>query len=420
MIMGSGETAPTMVRTHRQVLADTYADGQSGPAVLLDTPFGFQVNADELVARTLTYFADSVGQQLDVGSWRRRDAPTAEREGTLALLQRARWVFAGPGSPTYALRQWRDTPLPAALADVAQRGGTVVVGSAAAVTVGMFAVPVYEIYKAGADPEWASGLDLLRQLTGIPAVVVPHYDNREGGSYDTRFCYLGEERLSRLEADLPEDVGVLGVDEHTALLLDLTAGTATVAGSGVVTVRRRGDSRLLDSGTVLSIDELRDLLRAADGAVPVVAAGHALPVPAAAAAPPGSPAPASLREAADHARALAEESLEQRDAAGCAAAILDLESALSDWRADTLQSDDAEYARRVLRSLVVRLGELAQIGVRDPAAVLGPFVELLLEWRAQSRAAKDFATADRLRDRLDAAGVEVRDTPGGMTWQLRG
>ena len=43
----------------------------------------------------------------------------------------------------------------------------------------------------------------------------------------------------RLEGELPDDVGVLGVDEHTALLVDLEARTARVAGNGVVTVRRR-------------------------------------------------------------------------------------------------------------------------------------------------------------------------------------
>ena len=43
----------------------------------------------------------------------------------------------------------------------------------------------------------------------------------------------------------------------------------------------------------------------------------------------------------------------------------------------------------------------------------------LLEQRQTARAAKDFATADALRDRLTAAGVEVEDTPAGPTWGLR-
>ena len=51
--------------------------------------------------------------------------------------------------------------------------------------------------------------------------MVPHYDNAEGGNHDTRFCYMGERRLSLLEAQLPEGVFILGVDEHTGLILDL-------------------------------------------------------------------------------------------------------------------------------------------------------------------------------------------------------
>jgi hypothetical protein len=108
--------------------------------------------------------------------------------------------------------------LPDALADVVTRGGTLVLGSAAAVTLGTQAIPVYEIYKAGEPARWVDGLDLLGRLTGIRAAVVPHYDNAEGGSHDTRFCYLGEQRLAALEHSLPDDVGVLGVDEHTALI----------------------------------------------------------------------------------------------------------------------------------------------------------------------------------------------------------
>ena len=43
----------------------------------------------------------------------------------------------------------------------------------------------------------------------------------------------------------------------------------------------------------------------------------------------------------------------------------------------------------------------------------------LLEQRQAARAARDFSTADALRDRLTAAGVEVEDTPTGPTWNLR-
>ncbi len=62
--------------------------------------------------------------------------------------------------------------------------------------------------------------------------MIPHFDNREGGRHDTRYCYLGSQRLEAMEADLPLDVGVLGVDEHTAVVVDTADGTATVHGAG--------------------------------------------------------------------------------------------------------------------------------------------------------------------------------------------
>jgi hypothetical protein len=76
VIMGSGETAPTMVPVHREVFANT----PPGPAVMLDTTFGFQLNADDLVARSRRYFADSVGKDVEAARWRNRDEPALQRE----------------------------------------------------------------------------------------------------------------------------------------------------------------------------------------------------------------------------------------------------------------------------------------------------------------------------------------------------
>ena len=89
--------------------------------------------------------------------------------------------------------------------------------------LGRFTIPVYEVYKVGEAPRWLPGLDLLAPL-GLPVAVVPHYDNAEGGNHDTRFCYMGERRLRVLEAELPDEVFILGVDGHTALVMDLDAG----------------------------------------------------------------------------------------------------------------------------------------------------------------------------------------------------
>ncbi len=416
VVMGSGETAPTMVKVHRAVF-DT---SPPGPAVMLDTPFAFQMNRSELVARTVAYFAQSLGQAVEVAAWSGAEAPV-EQEKSLALVDRASWVFAGPGSPSYALRRWRDTPVPAALAGVVRRGGTVVLGSAAALTLGSHAVPVYEIYKVGADPEWLPGLDLLGELTGVAAAVVPHYDNKEGATHDTRFCYLGEERLVALEAQLPDEVGVLGVDEHTAAVIDIEARTLTVAGNGVVSVRRRGDTRTFAAGESVDLDVLSAMLRGADLAVVGVSSTRAVSAPAAAAGAvsvDGDGEPLSLRAAADQARADFEAAMGRRDVDGCVAAVLSLEQALAAWQADTLQSDDADEARRVLRALVVRLGELAEQGAGDPAEKVAPFVDALLAVRAAARASKDFGTSDLVRDRLVDAGVEVRDGAEGTSWTL--
>jgi hypothetical protein len=426
VVMGSGETAPTLVPVHREIFARTReVTGRDVVGAFIDTPFGFQLNADELTERTLGYFADSVGQPVRTARWRRADEPLVDRERAMALLQQADWAFSGPGSPTYALREWASTEVPQALADVPRRGGTLVLGSAAAVTLGSHTIPVYEIYKAGQRPHWLPGLDLLGTLTGLRAAVVPHYDNAEGGSHDTRFCYLGEPRLARLEDELPDDVGVLGVDEHTALWFDLAAGSARVLGRGRVTVRRRGASTTFGAGEVLPVERLDTLLRggsasgAAAGPEPASdqPAGSLSEVAAGPEPAPDQPA-GSLSEVAAGAQRSFETALAGRDVSGCVTAILLLEQAIRDWSADMLLSDDGPAARRTLRSLVVRLGEVAEVGARDPQTAVAPYVEALLEVRAIARAAKDYPTSDLVRDRLVAAGVEVQDTPDGASWSL--
>ncbi|ONM47655.1 cysteine--tRNA ligase [Nocardia donostiensis] len=51
-------------------------------------------------------------------------------------------------------------------------------------------------------------------------------------------------------------------------------------------------------------------------------------------------------------------------------------------------------------------------------AALDVLVGAELERRQQARVAKDWATADAVRDRLQAAGIEVTDTPDGPEWSL--
>src|SRR3974390_3391752 len=140
-VMGSGEVAPAMAKVHR-ALFDRF-DGVV-PAVILDTPYGFQENADELSARTVEFFATSVGSPVDVASYRSADADAVTAATALARIRDARDGMGGPGSPSYALRQWAGGPIPDALADKLASGGILTMASAAALTLGVVAIPVDE------------------------------------------------------------------------------------------------------------------------------------------------------------------------------------------------------------------------------------------------------------------------------------
>ncbi|HEX3425357.1 MAG TPA: hypothetical protein VHT30_04440 [Acidimicrobiales bacterium] len=418
VIMGSGETSPTMVKTHREVF------GRLGDAsgVLLDTPYGFQENADDISARAVDYFARSVGRRVEVAGFRRSEGLDAlTRETAMARIRRAPWVFSGPGSPTYALRQWAGTDIPELLADKLHAGGAVTFSSAAALTLGVVTVPVYEIYKAGDDPEWVPGLDLLGAF-GLCAAVIPHYDNAEGGNHDTRFCYLGERRLQLLESQLPPEAFVLGVDEHTGVILDLDAATASVVGLGQVTVRRGGSSATLPSGSVIPIGRVAALAASAAAGTRGTAAGGAREVEAGGdpATPPGKAPPVRLSPLMERVReeeAAFDQALAAGDVDAAVRAVLDLDDALVAWSADTLQSDEPARGRAALRRMIVRLGELARAGARPLREVIGPYVEHLLAVRESARRDRRFADADAIRDRLVALGVEVRDTATGTDWE---
>ena len=430
-IIGSGETSPTMVTVHRDLLARL---GRRSPqALLLATPYAFQENAASVSARARRYFADSVGLEVRItpgtshnagpevappmvgetaygagetadGAGETADGTGETADGTgpsgrdlghdgeqsreAADLRSADWVFAGPGSPSYALAHWRTGPVATALRErVLAGGGLTVLASAAAATAGQFALPVYEIYKAGGAPHWLTGLDLLGTL-GLRVAVIPHYDNAEGGHYDTRYCYLGERRLAVMERELPADAAVLGVDEHTAMLIDLRTDGIEVRGRGGVTVRRAGVSTILPAGTSMSVADLRGLVL---GAKPASSDTRLRPAGGGAAG--------------------------DRDATAMAGVILELETAIRQWEADTDEDQGPEQARALLRGLIGRLGQAAQAGLDDPRDRLRPAVEPLIALRNTLRGEGNFAAADAIRQALAAAALDLGDTPDGTRWQ---
>lgn len=415
-IMGSGETAPTMVTTHRRLTALL---PQPVKAVVLDTPYGFQENAPELAMRAVDYFKTSVNVDLAVaGLLRLQDThiaadPVAIERG-LRIVTEANYVFAGPGSPTYALRQWAGSPMARIINHKLETGGIVTFASAAALTLGRVAVPVYEIYKVGQNVQILEGLDILSSI-GINAAVIPHYDNAEGGNHDTRFCYLGEARLELFETMLEPDTYVLGVDEHTGLVINLDEGTATVVGNGTVTIRLRENSTVYPVGEIIPLATLQNPwnMSAQQANISATSGPASKETPA-----PAPKTESSLDGALKAAQEMFDDAMSSRNADGAVRAALALEQAITDWSADTAQSDAIDRARGALRAMVSRLGDAAVSGVQDPREVVGPYIEAMLAVRATVRAEKRYDLSDIIRDAFAQLNVEVRDTPTGVEWSL--
>jgi peptidase E len=432
-IMGSGETAPTMVSTHRKLTALL---SKPVKAVLLDTPYGFQENAPELATRAVEYFRSSVNVEIQVaGLVRLHDthiaADPVQVERGLRAVADAEYLFAGPGSPTYALRQWSGSTIAHSISDKLKNGGIVTFASAAALTLGKATVPVYEVYKVGQDVQRLDGLDILSTI-GINAAVIPHYDNAEGANHDTRFCYLGETRLRMFEDMLDEDTYVLGIDEHTGLIIDIDAESATVVGNGTVTIRLRSTSYTYESGITLPLSLLQTpwtLLESSshsgslgNGAMNPEGRSEAQDVAASdvrsQSASRSGEHPGSLAETLTLHQREFDDAIANRDAESAVRACLALEQAIHDWSADTLQSDVADRARAAIRSMISSLGDAAVSGVRNPRDVVAPYVEAMLAIRATVRAEKRYDLSDVIRDAFVNIGIEVRDTADGVEWNL--
>ena len=110
--------------------------------------------------------------------------------------------------------------------------------------------------------------------------------------------------------------------------------------------------------------------------------------------------------------------LAESDVDGMVQAVMGLEEELWAWRADTLQSDEMDRGRAALRSMISELGRLSEIGVRDPSELLRPYVELALSLRENAREQRRFEEADIVRERLEALGLAVHDTPEGARWEI--
>jgi peptidase E len=402
VLMGSGELTATMVEVHKELLAELPHPPQ---AVFLDTPAGFQLNADHISERAADYFRRRIQRELTIASFKSSTEITPrEAEQAFRRLGSAHYILIGPGSPTYAVRHWRHSPIGEILRERVTQGGCLVAASAAALTVGRMTLPVYEIYKVGEDLHWVEGLNILGHFD-LDLAVIPHWNNAEGGTHDTRCCYMGQPRFARLESLLPPDTAVLGLDEHTACVLDFSTEQAHVRGVGGVTLRRRGNDVTFGRGERFPLE----LLRGA-GAMPEG--------PAAAPAVRDTPVSPGTPWERMHALETAFRSAwERRDPGTMSSALLELDQILWQAHDDLEHAESISQGRELLRELIVLLGVRQEADSRHAAEGMGPLIEGMLAVRENFRRERRWAEADAIRTGLLSAGIVVEDTPGGVRWQ---
>ena len=258
-VMGSGETSPALVSVHRDFVKML---NNKVSAFLIDTPFGFQENADVLVDKLKLFFKKSVQIDIDLASLRNQNnIDSVEYFEMLEELGTSNFIFSGPGSPSYASKTWLQSEIPNVLINHLNSGKHAVFSSAAASTLGEKTIPVYEIYKVGMEPFWEEGLNLL-ELYGLSASVVPHFNNKEGGNHDTSCSYIGENRLSSLIDK--EYTNILGIDEHTALVINGEKEVFKVEGIGAVTTKTKEGQTIFQAGDEYSLSELQNILKKSD------------------------------------------------------------------------------------------------------------------------------------------------------------
>ena len=95
---------------------------------------------------------------------------------------------------------------------------------------------------------------------------------------------------------------------------------------------------------------------------------------------------------------------------------------VNDGKATLTQEDIDELKDLFQTFLIDVLGVRTEIVSGDDAQALEPFekaIDLLLEIRKESKAKKDWATSDLIRDRLAAIGFDIKDTKDGFEWSLK-
>lgn len=238
-LFGSGETAPGAQKIYHALFAHMH---ETPRVAILETPAGFEPNSDYVAGQVAAYLQKRLQnfrpQTVIVPARKRGTEFSPDAPAIIAPLYDANIIFMGPGSPTYAVRQLENSLAWHVLRAQHRLGASLIFSSAVVLAASRHTLPIYEIYKVGEELHWKAGLDLFGDF-GLSLIFVSHWDNRDGGEVlDTSRCYLGQRRFEQLLAMLPIDPmrRVVGIDENTALTIDLAGGQCVVRGAGGVTV----------------------------------------------------------------------------------------------------------------------------------------------------------------------------------------
>ena len=256
-LMGSGETAASGRLLHEAAFK------KLAPPVnvaIMETPAGFELNSSHVAHRVsdfLEHRLQNYKPSITVIPARRNDSEFGTNNlDILRPLLYADYIFMGPGSPSYAARHLAGSLAWDMILARHRLGACLAFSSSAAIAIGEKAVPIYEIYKVGEDPSWIPGLNLLGDF-GLRIACVTHWNNTEGGTHlDTRRCYMGKPRMATLLSMLPAGISLVGIDEHTALMLDFSESSCLIVGKGTVTVVQEDEERVFKSGACFAMDEL--------------------------------------------------------------------------------------------------------------------------------------------------------------------
>lgn len=413
-LMGSGELTASMVEVHKSLIGALPVPGK---ITFIDTPAGYQPNVDQISAGAVDYFKNRVQQPMEVASYKSRVA-TSEVEAAKALqkLRDSSYILMGPGSPTYTVEQFQHTAITTILAERIKAGACLTAASAAALTMGYYTLPVYEIYKVGQPLHWLKGLDLLA-VFDLHLVVVPHWNNAEGGTHDTSRCFMGQDRFGQLMALMEQPIPILGLDEHTACIINLSEDTFSVRGIGTVVLVRNGQQQTFNSGKKYPLSILRDVGETLTQPLMINSEADAEQVNTS--RDDVTDEGVDFWETVHGLDARCQSALDDHDDGTAVAALLELDRLL--WEARTmLQNPDIlAEARNLFRELIVLAGTRPRLSSVDLQRAVAPVVDCLVEERKRYRREHNWQAADTLREALAKVGVTVEDRRDDTHWSLQ-